>query len=39
MLFVIGVYVVGLLIYFAAKAIQRRRGIDLDLLYREIPPE
>jgi APA family basic amino acid/polyamine antiporter len=38
-LFVIGIYVAGVAIYFAAKAIQRRRGIDLDLLYREIPPE
>jgi basic amino acid/polyamine antiporter, APA family len=38
-LFVIGIYVAGVLIYFGAKAIQKRRGIDLDLLYREIPPE
>jgi amino acid transporter len=38
-LFVIGVYVAGAAIYFAAKAIQKRRGVDLDLLYREIPPE
>jgi amino acid transporter len=38
-LFVIGIYLAGVVIYFAAKAIQRRRGIDLDLLYREIPPE
>jgi amino acid transporter len=38
-LFVVGIYLAGLVIYFAAKAIQRRRGIDLDLLYREIPPE
>ena len=38
-LFVIGVYVAGVLWYVAAKAIQKRRGVDLDLLYREIPPE
>jgi APA family basic amino acid/polyamine antiporter len=38
-LFVIGIYVVGAAIYFAAKAIQKRRGVDLELLYREIPPE
>jgi amino acid transporter len=38
-LFVIGIYLAGVAIYFGAKAIQRRRGIDLDLLYREIPPE
>lgn len=38
-LFVIGIYVAGVVWYLAAKAIQKRRGIDLDLLYREIPPE
>lgn len=38
-LFVIGVYLAGVVFYFAAKAIQRRRGVDLDMLYREIPPE
>lgn len=38
-LFVIGIYVAGIVWYLAAKAIQSRRGVDLDLLYREIPPE
>jgi basic amino acid/polyamine antiporter, APA family len=38
-LFVIGIYVAGLLVYVAARAIQRRRGIDIDLAYREIPPD
>jgi APA family basic amino acid/polyamine antiporter len=38
-LFVIGIYLSGIVIYFGAKEIQRRRGIDLNLLYREIPPE
>jgi amino acid transporter len=38
-LFVIGIYVAGVVWYLAARAIQKRRGIDLDLLYREIPPE
>jgi APA family basic amino acid/polyamine antiporter len=38
-LFVIGVYVAGIVWYLAARTIQKRRGIDLDLLYREIPPE
>ena len=38
-LFVVGVYVAGVVWYLAARAIQKRRGIDLDLLYREIPPE
>jgi APA family basic amino acid/polyamine antiporter len=38
-LFVVGIYVAGAAIYFAAKAIQKRRGVNLELLYREIPPE
>ena len=38
-LFVIGIYVAGVVWYLTARAIQKRRGIDLDLLYREIPPE
>ena len=38
-LFVIGIYLAGLLVYLAARAIQRRRGIDIDLAYREIPPD
>jgi basic amino acid/polyamine antiporter, APA family len=38
-LFVVGVYVAGMVWYLAARAIQKRRGIDLDLLYKEIPPE
>ena len=38
-LFVIGVYLSGVVWYLAAKAIQKRRGVDIELLYREIPPE
>lgn len=38
-LFVIGIYVAGVVWYVAARAINKRRGVDLDLLYREIPPE
>jgi basic amino acid/polyamine antiporter, APA family len=38
-LFVVGIYLAGLLVYVAARAIQRRRGIDIDLAYREIPPD
>jgi basic amino acid/polyamine antiporter, APA family len=33
------VYVVGFAIYYAAKAIRRRQGIELELVYRELPPE
>jgi APA family basic amino acid/polyamine antiporter len=38
-LFVIGVYVAGVVWYLVARALNKRRGVDLDLLYREIPPE
>jgi len=30
---------VGLIVYFAAKYIRRSQGIDVDLVYRELPPE
>lgn len=38
-LFVIGIYVSGVVIYLAARAIQRRRGVELDMMYKEIPPD
>ncbi len=31
--------VLGLLIYFVARAIRSTQGINLDLIYRELPPE
>jgi APA family basic amino acid/polyamine antiporter len=37
--FVVGIYVSGAVLYFISRAIQKRRGVDLDLLYKEIPPE
>jgi APA family basic amino acid/polyamine antiporter len=37
--FVVGIYVVGLVLFFVSREIQRRRGVNLDLLYKEIPPE
>jgi APA family basic amino acid/polyamine antiporter len=33
------VYVIGFAIYYASKAIRRRQGIELELVYRELPPE
>lgn len=33
------VYAVGFSIYFIARAIRRRQGIDLELAHRELPPE
>jgi APA family basic amino acid/polyamine antiporter len=38
-LFVVAIYVSGALLYFIARALQKRRGVNLDLLYKEIPPE
>ena len=37
--FVLGIYVVGLIIYFIAAGIRRQQGVNLNLLYSEIPPE
>jgi amino acid transporter len=37
--FVVGIYVVGAILYWIAKAVQKSRGVDLNLLYKEIPPE
>ena len=37
--FVVGIYVAGAIWYFVASTIQKRRGVDLNLLYKEIPPE
>jgi amino acid transporter len=37
--FMIGVVVVGAIWYVVSWAVNRRRGVDLSLAYREIPPE
>ncbi|HEX3803364.1 MAG TPA: APC family permease [Solirubrobacteraceae bacterium] len=37
--FMAGIVVVGLLIYYIAKAVRRSQGIDLDLVYKELPPD
>lgn len=37
--FVIGIYLSGLIIYFAVGAYRKSRGVDFNLLYGEIPPE
>ena len=33
------IVVVGLVVYYGAKLIRRGQGIDIDLVYRELPPE
>jgi APA family basic amino acid/polyamine antiporter len=38
-LFVVGIYLLGAIVYFVARAVNRRRGVDLDLAYKEIPPD
>lgn len=37
--FMIGVIVAGILWYFGAKAINKSKGVDVTLAYKEIPPE
>ncbi len=37
--FVVGIYVSGVVLYYIARAIRQSRGVNLDLLYKEIPPE
>ncbi len=37
--FMIGIVVIGLVIFYGAKFIRRGQGIDIDLVYRELPPE
>lgn len=39
LIFVLTLFVVGLPIYYIVRALQRRRGVDVDLSYKEIPPE
>jgi basic amino acid/polyamine antiporter, APA family len=39
LLFLPIVFVIGLAIYFASYAIQRRRGVPVDLISKELPPD
>jgi amino acid transporter len=39
LLAMIGLMVGGFVLYYIARAVQRSRGVDIDLNYREIPPE
>ena len=34
-----GIVVVGLILYYGAKMVRRSQGVDVDLVYRELPPE
>lgn len=33
------IVVVGLAVYYGAKMVRRGQGVDIDLVYRELPPE
>ena len=37
--FMAGIVVIGLVVYYGARMIRRGQGIDVDLVYRELPPE
>jgi len=34
-----GIVVFGLVVYYVARAVRRSQGIDVDLVYKELPPE
>jgi len=36
---IVGILVVSLVLYYVIRAVRRRQGIDIDALYREVPPE
>lgn len=33
------IVVIGLVLYYGAKMVRRSQGVDIDLVYRELPPE
>jgi amino acid transporter len=37
--FIVAVVAVGLLIYYISKLVQKRHGINIDLSFKELPPE
>jgi APA family basic amino acid/polyamine antiporter len=39
MMILAGFYVFSIALYFIIRVFQKRRGIDLDLLFKEVPPE
>ncbi len=38
-IFMGALYVIGIVIYFVSKALRRKQGIDLDMVYKNIPVE
>lgn len=37
--FIGGIVIFGLVVYYLARYLRRRQGIEVDLVYRELPPE
>ncbi|HEV8190622.1 MAG TPA: hypothetical protein VGP82_03940, partial [Ktedonobacterales bacterium] len=37
--FMLALVVIGLIIYFVARTVRASQGVNLDLIYRELPPE
>jgi basic amino acid/polyamine antiporter, APA family len=37
--FMLATAAVGLIVYYVARAVRRSQGIDLDLVYQELPPD
>jgi APA family basic amino acid/polyamine antiporter len=37
--FMAGIVVVGLAIYYIARSVRASQGVDIDLVYRELPPD
>jgi amino acid transporter len=37
--FILGVAAFGLIVYYVAKYVRRSQGVDLTLVYKELPPE
>jgi len=33
------IVVIGLVLYYGAKMVRSSQGVDVDLVYRELPPE
>lgn len=39
LLLVVIVFLIGVPLYYLIRAVQKRRGVDIELAYKEIPPE
>jgi APA family basic amino acid/polyamine antiporter len=35
----VAIFVLGLVVYFVARAVRRSQGLNVELVYRELPPE